>query len=542
MRDIRLLDCTLRDGGYLNDWNFGHQHLLSIYGRLADASVDIVEIGFLDERRPFDRNRSIMPDEECVSRIWGKVSRKAPMTVGMIDYGTLSIERLRPQKESFLDGIRVIFKKERSREAMDYCLAVKKLGYKVFSQLVSVTAYSDDELREVARRANEVGPYALSMVDTYGLMDPEKLLHIFGILDEELDPQIRIGFHAHNNRQLAFANSLAFLKHETERSLIVDGTIFGMGKSAGNAPLELLMDHMNACCGKEYDMASVLEAMEESILEFRTRFVWGYQLPFFLSARNRCHPAYVSLFRNKEELSVAGLDRMLSGIEPEAKKLLYDKELAEEQYREYLAGEGDDGAAYAELKKRFAGRKLLLVGPGKNIRLQKDAVGSFIEREKPLVISVNYLPEDLHCDYVLATRTNRYQQMMEKLQTMEEGSCTVIATENVECLRTHEVIRLQREPLLEREERFCDNSFLMLLRILKKIGVKEAACAGFDGYSRVEENYFNPQMEYVFVREEAEGMNRHMREAIAGEFSSIRLDFITYSRYTEVEDTDRAGF
>ena len=194
------------------------------------------------------------------------------------------------------------------------------------------------------------------------------------------------------------------------------------------------------------------------------------------------------------------------------------------------------------LKKRFAGRKLLLVGPGKNIRLQKDAVGSFIEREKPLVISVNYLPEDLHCDYVLATRTNRYQQMMEKLQTMEKDSCTVIATENVECLRGHRVIRLQREPLLEREERFCDNSFLMLLRILKRIGVKEAACAGFDGYSRVEENYFNPQMEYVFVREEAEGMNRHMREAIAGEFSSIRLDFITYSRYIEVEDTDRAGF
>ncbi|MCR5250594.1 MAG: aldolase catalytic domain-containing protein [Lachnospiraceae bacterium] len=542
MRTISLLDCTLRDGGYLNDWNFGHQHLMSIYGRLVDSGVDIVEIGFLDERRPFDVNRSIMPDEECAGRIWGGVKRKAPMTVGMIDYGTCGLSHLRPQKESFLDGIRVIFKKERSAEAMDFCAGVKELGYKVFSQLVSVTAYEDEELRAIAERANQVKPYALSMVDTYGLLDPEQLIHIFSILDETLDPSIRIGFHAHNNMQLAFANSLAFLKHETQRSLIVDGTIFGMGKSAGNAPLELLMDHMNACCGKNYELAAVLEALEESILEFRTRFVWGYQLPFFLSARNRCHPAYVNLYRNKEELSVAGLDRMLSGIEPAEKKLLYDKELAEEHYKEYLTGEGDDEKAYAGLKKRFENKALLLVGPGKNIRLQKDAVKEYVEKKKPLVISVNYLPEDLHCDYVLATKTNRYQQMLEKLQTMGEECCCVIATENVECLHGHEVIRLQREPLLEREERFCDNSFLMLLRILKRIGVTEAACAGFDGYSRVEENYFNPQMEYVFVREEAERMNRHMREAITGEFASIRLDFITYSRYTEVEDTDRAGF
>ena len=111
MGDIKLLDCTLRDGGYLNDWNFGHDNLVSIFERLVDANVDMIEIGFIDERRPFDINRSIMPDTDSVNMIYGKLDRKQAMVVGMIDYGTCSLERIKPCEESFLDGIRVIFKK-----------------------------------------------------------------------------------------------------------------------------------------------------------------------------------------------------------------------------------------------------------------------------------------------------------------------------------------------------------------------------------------------------------------------------------------------
>ena len=92
MNDIRLLDCTLRDGGYVNDWNFGPDNLVSIFERLVDANVDMIEIGFLDERRPFDINRSIMPDTDSVARIYGKLDRKQTMVVGMIDYGTCSME------------------------------------------------------------------------------------------------------------------------------------------------------------------------------------------------------------------------------------------------------------------------------------------------------------------------------------------------------------------------------------------------------------------------------------------------------------------
>ena len=146
---IQLLDCTLRDGGYINDWEFGHNNLASIYQRLVAAKVDIIEVGFIDDRRPFDMNRSIFPDTESIGRIYGKIQPKAPMTVGMIDYGTCDIRNIQPCSESWIDGIRVIFKKHLMHEAMDYCAKVKALGYKVFSQLVSITSYNDSELLEL---------------------------------------------------------------------------------------------------------------------------------------------------------------------------------------------------------------------------------------------------------------------------------------------------------------------------------------------------------------------------------------------------------
>ena len=156
MSDIRLLDCTLRDGGYVNDWKFGHDSLVGIFERLVDANVDIIEIGFLDDRRPFDIDRSIMPNTACAEKIWKDVEHKNVMVVGMIDYGTCDISNIQPCCDSFLDGIRVIFKEHLMKEAMEYCRQIKELGYKVFAQLVSVTTYTKESMLELIELVNDI--------------------------------------------------------------------------------------------------------------------------------------------------------------------------------------------------------------------------------------------------------------------------------------------------------------------------------------------------------------------------------------------------
>ena len=536
MHKISLLDCTLRDGGYINDWEFGHNNLVSIFERLVNSGTDIIEVGFIDERRPYDVNRSIYPDTESIGRTYGKVEKRPSMVVGMIDYGTCDIDYVQQCSESFLDGIRVIFKKGKMHEAMDYVAQVKALGYKVFAQLVSITAYADEDLDEITKLINEVKPYAVSIVDTYSLLDDKSLMHYYDYLDENMDPDIVLGFHAHNNLQLAYSNVRTFLSKETEREILVDATLFGMGKNAGNAPLELVAKHLNDNYGAHYDTNAMLEAIEESIKQFFTKNPWGYKTFFYMYESNKCHPSYVEYFQRKGNLSATDLSRLLSQIEPEDKKLLYDPELAESLYLKFVR---DDEAEYKKLATLLNGRNVMVVGPGKNIKLQLNKVNKVIEKTSPVIITINHIPDFIDTDYVFLTKSNR---SLEATDSLAEKNIGIIATSNLEPKNGAFAVRVNREPLLEKKESIEDNSFLMLLKILKHAGIKEVYCAGFDGYSDKEDNYAYPGMEYDFVKREAAHLNSHIREVLEKEYSDMTINFVTYSKYDVLVDINSGAF
>lgn len=536
MKNISLLDCTLRDGGYVNDWRFGRTNIESIFERLVDGNVDIIEVGFLDDRRPFDKDRSIFPDTSSVDKIYGNLDKKKALLVGMIDYGTCAIENLAPCSETCLDGIRVIFKKGKMHPAMEYCRQVKALGYKVFSQLVSVTSYSDEELLEIIELVNTVKPYGVSMVDTYGLMDSEWLLHFYKTLDDNVLPEIKIGFHAHNNFQLGYSNALSFFKYDGKHDVVVDGTLYGMGKSAGNAPIELVAMTLNDKYGTSYNIDSMLEAINESVMGFYKTSPWGYNTFFYLCAKNKCHPNYLIDFYKEENLSVSEIDELLATIEPEDSKLLYDKEIGKKHYEQFLEQHFNDGAATNAFLDFVGNRKLLLVGPGKNIKLQKSEVEKFIKEENPIVISINYIPDAVLPDCVFITNPKRYHDMTLPLKEERVKHTKTLATTNVTCRNGKFDFIINRAPLLESNEKIIDNSFLMLVKYLNSIGIKEVYCAGFDGYSDKENNYSNPEMEYTFVKHEATQLNSHMKASIAEYRKKMVIRFITYSAYDAVED------
>lgn len=536
---IQLLDCTLRDGGYVNDWEFGYNNLISIFERLVDTKVDIVEIGFLDERRPFDINRSIFPNTQSVDNIWGKVTKKPHMVVGMIDYGTCSIENIQPCNESFLDGIRVIFKKQKMNDALNFCAQLKRLGYKVFAQLVSITSYDDSELMQVVKIINDVKPYAVSMVDTYGLLEPEKLLHYYEMLDNNVNKDIQIGFHAHNNFQLAYANARAFVERKTDRKILVDGTLFGMGKSAGNAPLELLAKFLNEKYDKDYNINPMLEAISESINKLFTISPWGYKTFFYMSANNECHPSYVEFFKSKDNLSESMLNELLERIYPEEKKLLYDREYAEKLYQLYIAEKYNDENVFRQLGRIIENREILLIGPGKNISLQRKQVEFFIENNNPIVISINFIPKEIKTEYVFLTKNNRYLEMTKDLH---ETDVKIIATTNLTAKNDKFDFVVNREPLLEKKEEIKDNSFLMLLKVLKFCGAKKIVCAGLDGYTNDRDNYARPEMEYSFVKQKAMMLNMHIKEVLNKEYDDIDIEFITYSQYAHTDEMDSEAF
>lgn len=531
MGEIKLLDCTLRDGGYVNDWEFGHNNLVSIFERVVEANVDIIEVGFLDERRNFDINRSIMPDTDCVEKIYGKLNRKNTMVVGMIDYGTCGLDNISECKDSYLDGIRVIFKKHLREDAMKFCKALKDKGYKVFSQLVSVTSYSDEEMMDLIRLANEVEPYAVSMVDTYGLMHQNNLIHYFDLLNENLKPEIGIGYHGHNNFQMGYANCIAMLDKKIDREMVVDGTIYGMGKSAGNAPIELIAMHMNNSLGKDYQISQFLEAIDANITQFYKPATWGYNMFFYLAASNECHPNYVTDLMNKRTLSVKSINELLSMLEGE-KKLLYDKEYMEKLYLNYQDKEVNDTDTLINLGEVLKNRQILLVGPGSSMGEEKDKIEKFVKNSNPVIISINYVPSYLKPDYVFISNAKRYVQLA---TTLSNENYPIIATSNVTSSNGEFEYVLNISSLLDRKAKIIDNSLIMLLKAFEKMSIDNVMLAGFDGYSKETANYFRNSMEYEFIKGMEDYLNEYTTNYLDSVKDKIKIEFLTDSKYRGVE-------
>lgn len=537
MKDLRLLDCTLRDGGYVNNWEFGHNNIVSIFERLVDAGMDIIEVGFIDERQEFDSNRSIMPDTASVKKIYGLLDRKQAMVVGMIDYGTCDLKNIQPCSESYLDGIRVIFKKHLRREAINYCAELIKLGYKTFVQLVSVTSYSDEEMMDLIRLANEIKPYAVSMVDTYGLMHQNNLKHYFELMDRDLDPSIALGYHAHNNFQMGYANCIELLSSQTERTLVVDGSIYGMGKSAGNAPVELIAMHMNECYGKHYHISQLLEAIDANISNFYKPATWGYNMFYYLAAFNDCHPDYVAYLMDKRTLSVKSINEILGQLKGEA-RLLYNREYIERLYVEYQENVVDDREAVIRLKAKLEEKTVLLLGPGLNVRKQKDRIATFIKENNPVIISVNMITEEFAPDYIFLSNAKRYVQMATAL-SQKNRQYKIIATSNVTETNNRFDYVLNYGALLDRKAEIIDNSFIMLLKVMIRIGKDVVYLAGFDGYfGQHKKNYLYANMEYKFGKAQANRLNRYVADVLRELEPKLKTIFVTDSLYLmESEET-----
>ncbi len=530
-RSIKLLDCSLRDGGYINDWNFGHDNLVSVFERVVDAGVDILEIGFLDERREFDINRSIMPDTDCVEKIYGGLDRKNTMIVGMIDYGTCGLSNIKPRSEAFIDGIRVIFKKHLRNEALAFCKSLKELGYIVFAQLVSVTSYTDEEMVDLTRLANIAKPDAVSMVDTYGLMHQNNLLHYFEILNANLDKEIGIGYHGHNNFQMGYANCIEFLNksREYDRDIVVDGTLYGMGKGAGNAPIELVSMHLNSTYGKNYNINQLLEAIDSNIMPITNSTAWGYNMYHYIAAINACHPNYVTYLVNQRTLSIQSVNDILAKLSGD-KKLLYDGKLIEELYYNYLDVEVDDKSEIDRLTEALDNRKILLLGPGNNINIQKERIDAFLAKENPVVISVNFIPERIKTDYIFLSNAKRYVQLASRMS--KEGDIPVISTSNVTKTNGEFEYKLRYSSLLCGEKEFRNNSFLMLLKVMKRLGKKLVYLAGFDGYTdEFHMNYVDKKLEYHYSDMKSKEINEAVSEALSEFKGEITLEFITDTLY-----------
>ena len=530
--NIKILDCTLRDGGYINDWEFGHGVITGMYKRLDESGVDYIEVGFLDDRREFDIHRTIMPNTEAINKIYGGIEKKHAIPVAMIDFGTCSLDSIGPADTTFIEGIRVIFKKEKIEQALPFCKAIKEKGYKLFIQAISITAYSDIEMLEYVQKINEVKPYAFSIVDTYGLLDDKSLTRYFRLIDNNLDPEIVMGYHDHNNFQLAFSNTCKFLAMDTDRELVGDSSVYGMGKSAGNCASELLGLHLNQYYHKNYNLSEILECVDTYMMPIYQKYYWGYKYDFYLAAMQGVHPTYVKDLLDKKTLSVSSINEILSSI-PEPKKLLYDKQLSLDLYMNYQNHEINDDDVYSsDLSLRLKSNNVLILGPGRSLIGEQDKILDIIETQRPVILSTNFFPDNYHVDYIFMSNAKRYGKLADMITDKDKmKGVKLVLTSNITPMDYSPNYVLNYESLLAKESECRDNSLLLLLNFLKKLGVKKVLLAGFDGYSIDEPNYYRKGYEMSADSKLKVLRNDQMTEALSRFAKDIEIEFITKTLY-----------
>ncbi len=270
---IKVLDCTLRDGAYVTEGIFGESCIFGIKACLKSAGVDIIECGWL-------KNFSHLRD----SVFYENAEKLDLNTAIMFDYGKFDIAKL-----SKGEGIiRIAFYKEDLDKISFAAEAVKNKGYKVFLQASNTVAYSESELEHLCRRANYIGVDSVYIVDSFGSMFPDDLQKIMPIYNEMVDKNIEIGFHSHNNIQLSFALSMQFINY-MKRDIIVDSSLCGIGRGAGNTQTELLVTYLNKN-GSAYKTEFIKEGIEKYITPLMQKYDWGYNYQRAYKGLNGLHP------------------------------------------------------------------------------------------------------------------------------------------------------------------------------------------------------------------------------------------------------------
>lgn len=337
-RNIKLLDCTLRDGGIVINFDFGTDRVEKIKTCLENSGVDFIECGYIDAKKGTADGRTCYDNEQSIKSTMLKSGKKEGVTyVAMIDYGTFDLNTLKEKDDNGIDGIRFAFHKENWKDAIKQARIIIEKGYDLYVQPMVSMRYNDEEFRELISTVNKVLPEAKAfyIVDSFGQMDNTSLIHKLEIADNYVDMNKRIGFHAHNNRQMAFPNSTAFISYPAKHDLMLDSSVFGMGKGAGNLCTELIMPVLIAE-GNPYYTVGIYDEINEYFAKVIKENPWGYCLDYYLSSLYGCTPSYIKIFLKAGNVTTDMLVELLKGM-PDEKRAACDKEFASKYLQEFLS-------------------------------------------------------------------------------------------------------------------------------------------------------------------------------------------------------------
>ncbi|MGM1048523.1 MAG: aldolase catalytic domain-containing protein [Bacillota bacterium] len=281
----KIVDCTIRDGGLVNNWDFSVEFVQNLYAGLNEAGVDYMEIGYknspkllkgADQSGPWrflndDFLREVIPQK-------GRTKLSA-----LVDIGRVDEDDILPREESLLDLIRVACYIKDVDKALDLIEVFHDRGYETTINIMALSNVMENELLEAFELIKDSVVDVVYIVDSYGSLDHNDIKYLVDKFKTHL-PNKRLGVHTHNNMQLAFSNTLVAAENGVE---LLDASVYGMGRAAGNCPTELLVTHLK---GTKYELRPVLDIIERFMIPLREKEEWGYLIPYMITGTLDEHP------------------------------------------------------------------------------------------------------------------------------------------------------------------------------------------------------------------------------------------------------------
>ena len=299
-KELKVLDCTIRDGGLINNYQFSKDFVKAVYRATCDAAVDIVELGKkLEESDEYTREKygawNFCDDDDLKEVIDSYDAKYRPLVAVMYDVGRVDVSKLQPRDQSPIDMVRVACYVHQIDKGIDLIRRCKDLGYETTINIMAASAAIETELVEGLEEINKADEVDyLYLVDSFGAFYSEQVTY-YGQMYKKYAPDKELGFHAHNNQQLAFSN--------TQQAIIdgvnlLDATINGIGRGAGNCNLELLLNFLK---NPKFNVRPIYKVIQEQFVPLRDEIEWGFNDIYGISGHLNQHPRDAMKFRADEE-------------------------------------------------------------------------------------------------------------------------------------------------------------------------------------------------------------------------------------------------
>jgi len=293
---IKVLDCTIRDGGLINNHYFTDDFVRAVYQALSRGGVDYMEFGYRSSRElfpPEDYGAWKYCDDDNIRRIIDGIESDMKISV-MVDSYRVKEQHFAPADESPVDMFRAATYVKYIDSAIELINKCHDLGYETCCNIMAISREIEPDLVEALDQLAKTPVDVVYVVDSFGALYCEQIEYMVKLYQKHL-PGKTIGVHCHNNQQLAFSNTIEGIIHDAN---YVDGSLFGIGRGPGNCCLELLMGFLK---NPKFNLTPILKVLQDHMIPMRKEIEWGYIIPYFVTGILNEHPRSAIAYRKTDD-------------------------------------------------------------------------------------------------------------------------------------------------------------------------------------------------------------------------------------------------